>query len=520
MTFDRAWSITALDERRAPERLANIIAHLTQQKWRRSFIEYGWVGLFWGLAISAVSVLALKIYVPHLSSSMCAVLMTSGALAVAIAKAWLARPDELQVAIQADVALKLKQRLSTAWEFSQTDSESELSHRLAVQAVSQRYPPPSQAVFAVRLNTWARLIPLAALALVLVNVLDLQQLPGSTAPIVDDAVVSEGVRLREFARQMQVRALRDALPRSQTESENMRRLGSRMESGSLSRQEAVSRLQELGQSLAHQRRAALSDGGSKTGIAESFSPIGNGENDASQLKELLEQLLQGKLTAGEIAALSPESESLSRLGISIQDLSSALESYAAGHPLDVQQIVDDLERQELAIDDAGELGRAIRQIDQVRENLGDVMVSADQLMQRGDGTQDDSDVRALGGPMGRAAGDADSGPMNQAGFGSGSVETPRKRPRTLDPNSERNDIVLKPQSNFREGSGFTTETRVLPKAGKTTVENVELDVRFDAQMEEVLSKDDYPLHQKEFIRRYFLSLSQGVSSDVQASEEQ
>jgi len=518
MTFDRAWSLTALDERRAPQRLGEIVAHLTQQKWRQLFVDYGWVGLFWGLTISAVTVLALKAHTPDMPTQMWSALIIGGALSVAIVKAWANRPDKLTVAIQADVALKLKQQLSTAWEFAQTTAEPEIVKRLAVQAVNQRYPPPSQAVFALRLNTWARLVPIAALALILVSVLDLAQLSGPALPVIDDVVVSEGVRLREFAQQMQMRAARDALPRSEQESEKLRRLGSRMESGSLSRQEAVSRLQELGESLTSQRRAALSDGGMESGLAESFSPKGNGESDASQLKKLLEQLLQGKLTPGEIAALSQESESLSRLGISIQDLSSALDSYAAGDPFDVQEMVENLQRQELAIDDAGELSRAIQQIDQVRENLGDVIVSAEDLMNPGGGS-DNGEVQAFGGLMGRGGGASESGPMDQAGYSSGSGETPRHEPRTLDPKSDRNDIVLKPQSEFREGSGFTTETRVLPRAGHVTVESVELDVRFHAQMEEILSKDDYPLHLKEFIRRYFLNLSQGVSSGGQANGE-
>jgi hypothetical protein len=33
---------------------------------------------------------------------------------------------------------------------------------------------------------------------------------------------------------------------------------------------------------------------------------------------------------------------------------------------------------------------------------------------------------------------------------------------------------------------------------------------FATQLESVLSKDQYPAHYKEFIRRYFLNLSQGA----------
>jgi hypothetical protein len=33
---------------------------------------------------------------------------------------------------------------------------------------------------------------------------------------------------------------------------------------------------------------------------------------------------------------------------------------------------------------------------------------------------------------------------------------------------------------------------------------------FAPQVEEVLSREDYPVHYKEFIRRYFLNLSRGA----------
>jgi hypothetical protein len=50
------------------------------------------------------------------------------------------------------------------------------------------------------------------------------------------------------------------------------------------------------------------------------------------------------------------------------------------------------------------------------------------------------------------------------------------------------------------------------------VAGVALDARFETQLEEVLSKDSYPPHYKEFVRRYFLSLSEGVSIERGAGE--
>jgi hypothetical protein len=42
------------------------------------------------------------------------------------------------------------------------------------------------------------------------------------------------------------------------------------------------------------------------------------------------------------------------------------------------------------------------------------------------------------------------------------------------------------------------------------VENVEMASEYASQVEEVLSSEHYPAHYKEFIRRYFLSLSEAA----------
>jgi hypothetical protein len=62
----------------------------------------------------------------------------------------------------------------------------------------------------------------------------------------------------------------------------------------------------------------------------------------------------------------------------------------------------------------------------------------------------------------------------------------------------------------REGEAFTSQGKVLPKSGRPSVEHVEMRAEFATQVEAVISKEHYPAHYKEFIRRYFLTLSQGA----------
>ena len=42
---------------------------------------------------------------------------------------------------------------------------------------------------------------------------------------------------------------------------------------------------------------------------------------------------------------------------------------------------------------------------------------------------------------------------------------------------------------------------------------------FASQVEEVLSKEEYPAHYKEFVRRYFLTLSQGRIPQQQPTDK-
>jgi hypothetical protein len=68
---------------------------------------------------------------------------------------------------------------------------------------------------------------------------------------------------------------------------------------------------------------------------------------------------------------------------------------------------------------------------------------------------------------------------------------------------------MKPEGRAGKGEVFVTEARIPPRPGRPSVENVAMSSEFASQVEEVLSKEEYPAHYKELVRRYFLTLSQG-----------
>ena len=117
---------------------------------------------------------------------------------------------------------------------------------------------------------------------------------------------------------------------------------------------------------------------------------------------------------------------------------------------------------------------------------------------------------ATAGAAGRLDGPAAQEASRSAPQGDSDVAAKRQRsPSRADP--AQAGVILKPRGRVREeGEAFASQARVLPRPGRPGVENVELSSEYAPRMEEVLSREHYPAHYKEFIRRYFLSLSRGA----------
>ena len=299
----------------------------------------------------------------------------------------------------------------------------------------------------------------------------------------------------------------------------MRRLGVRMESGTLSRPQALHRLQDLADALSAQRRAALADAGNPTAAPSLDSRTGA---DNAHWRELLEQLMQGRMTASELPSSVAAQRSLSALGISAEELQRALDNWRAGSQQDLREIVEQLSRAELAEQDARELDDAERRVALVRENLGDHSAPEEEI---GDGQSTVAVVTSdaighISAPLARPAADENDGAAGaRHGAGAGSGSTTRQASQSLN-RSSRDDVTLKPESQYREGASFATETRVLPRAGQPQVAVTQLDPQFVEQVEPAFAREHYPAHHKDFIRRYFLSLSQGTASTRSAPAQQ
>jgi hypothetical protein len=492
------------------------VTALTRARRLQVLVDHGFGGLFAGLGLATVAVLAARLLsMPYLPWQLAGATVIV-AVAVALGVGWLRRPAALEVAIRADLALRLKQRLSTAWEFMTTRGEDALAERLAAQAVKAGLPAIPGTVFPLRVNRWGRLAPLAATALLLASVVDPLPIAPSQLRELDEQVAGEGRRLGAYGRAMQERAERDELPRSARQAARIERLGARMGSGALSRSEALGQLGQLAKSLDAERMQALAESNigaapPRPGSAER-APAASGLNPGA----MLDRLQRGALDSADTRALAERLDDLERSGIPRRQVDDALGRHRAGADAALKEILEQLARIDRAGKEGRELQSAREQVSRAQANLGNGPAGT----KGGAGALPDldwgDDERGERGAKGAGKPGVDARPQSEAlgeaahggTRGDSSVAIDREPPPFL-PDTGRSGPILEPEGRAGEGEEYASQGRILPRPNRPRGENVEMRREFVPQVEEALSSERYPDRHKEFIRRYFLNLSRG-----------
>ena len=506
--------------RTAGARLGDLVRDLTRARHRQLLVEVAATGLFAGLLLACVPVLAARFGGLPWPEWPLAAGLAGLAVAVAALDAWRRRPGDLEVAIRADLDLRLAQRLSTAWEFGRREPGSARSERLAALALARRMPM-THLVFPLRVGTWGRLVPVAAVLLALVHLVDpairAEHHPAPVDPV-DPVVAEEGARLREHGRRMEARAQRESLPRSGAGAGELQRVGSRMASGAQSREQALRRLRALDDRLVRQRREALAEGlpvdlDPFRAEGPGGSPLLPGEGVGALLARLRQgALASGALAPGDLEALATEAALLSVPGIDPAQFREALQRFADGEQEALRRLIEQLEDVDVALREAALLLDAERAVALARENLGEPALLV------GTRGEDDADAAGEEGVFawlgrhfrGRPGDEADPfvaahGPGRGEGPGSGPLRSPSPRPR-----SEPGEVALRLEGRPGEGPVFATGARVLPRGGRPALPVQERSPSFRPGFEAVLDEQDYPARHRELVRRYFLALSEGA----------
>ncbi|MEM7405404.1 MAG: hypothetical protein AAF458_08940 [Pseudomonadota bacterium] len=433
------------------------------------------------------------------------------------------RPSALDVAIRADLALALRQQVSTAWDFIETRPDAPVTRRLAARALSTRLTHRIGSVFPVRITNPTRLLPVGAGALIMVLVIDLpfETSRSVAAPAAtrqeDRAVSNEGGYLREFAEQMQLRAKRELLARSGTQAAAMRDVAERMERGLLSRDDALAELRDLSARMDAARREALASGPSvptaPMGATRDLSTVLTAAG-ARDIDALLRQLARGDLSDAELEALANSSGALQRLGITPEALGEALDNYRAGDTTGLRAMLEDAAERARNQADAEQLAQADDEINRSREQLGDPLANLDRVrrggkpgdpanLEREENLSDADDVGEGGSPgsgQGEGLGIGDAPAENRSGRGRGDSGLPAIT------------AAIRPTAQAGEGTVFSSPMRTLPEDNLDTLAPTPdlngIATAFRARVAEVMQRDDVPAHRKAYIRAYFLALSQ------------
>jgi hypothetical protein len=506
----------------ASQRLGRLVGDLVRARRRQQTFSLACEAVLWSLVAAVLATLAQRLWLPDApivwASAACLCLGLSATLTLT----WWRRPDPLRVAIAADIQLRMKQRLSTAWERVAQGRSDELTERLAERAFRARLPTRPSFVFPLRWGAAAALTPIAALALVLVATFELQPIEHNVVLVVDEQVVAEGALLGEHGRRLEAKARRGALGRAERQARRMQQLGERMQSGLLSRPEALDRLNALGEDLDRERLAALREGIQSAApalrVRQLPSPRG-GAAGIADLRSALERLLK---EGGEPSA--SERRGLESLGLSEQELREALDGLEQGDRQKLEDIIKGLADLERSAEESEALDQAGDAVERAQRNLGDDRMAENDAPTPGG--ERPGTAESPGGLPG-APGDQPGDDFGDGDAGTGSApgnEVPSDRfVRGEEPTGAGEQLgamaAIKPQGQLGEGEVFTSQVRVLPQLNDATATAQLSRTDFQAQAEAVMSEQAYPPHQKAFLRRYFLNLSEGVDASTSQARE-
>ncbi|MEM6985657.1 MAG: hypothetical protein AAF499_03880 [Pseudomonadota bacterium] len=497
---------------------------LTRAEGKQVLTHFGLAGLFWGLLAACVAVVAVRLtQVPITLTHTVAISVAIGC-AIGAVIGWLKRRSPLSVAIVTDIRLNMKQRLSSAWELYERDPQSPLATELAGQLqgmrslVGQRVFPmsgkASNAGFCYPGVRWGRMVPAAALLLLLVLSLELTPSVTESEIAVDPAVQREGAVLHSYSKSLAQRAESEQLEASAEVAEKMGRLGRRMQGGSLSRDEAVSRLNDLRLAIRDASNAITAQSGSGfTGSAE------------EQARELIENVARNAINGTPSTSATRNDRALERAlvgtDINPEAFRQAMEAAEQGDTEALESLLQQLRERERSALDAEELERAYRRVQSSRENLDDSSGPAeDGLPTFGRGINEDIAFAEEGsGFIESDDGNASTTVFNHAGRRGGrGTARDTSQSELTDSGFDLDHPDIRATGKVKEGQEIAIQTRIKPTVNAVELQAQTLNLQQQRQLEAILASDQLPTHQKDYIKRYFLQLSRAVDSTPDATD--
>jgi hypothetical protein len=446
---------------------------------------------------------------------------------VAIIAGLRSRADPLGLLIRADRILKLKERLSTAYELSRSPHPHPL--RLLVLQEAARVAR-SVNPFRVIPSTTPRTLrwtPFLLLAIVLVMVVDFGMILPASLVGGDEhpnpALQAQGQQLERLGKRLEGEARQRGLERSLDASRRMQSLGQRLQNERINEREAMARVNSLAEYVRN-----LEDELKKMAVLEDISGskvrevMINQANVNSEVQRLLGMLGRGKLSPSEMRNLQERMQSLGQQGIPDEQLNEALNQLHNGDLEGARELLENFLAQEQLAQDFEHLKRAERALDRGMESgldPGEEMDFDHSGSESGEYRDDEMAGDPLGG-SGGPPGDFEGGDyLDSEGMGSNSSVgsgrgTESEAPRQRIAENNASPTHLSGQSG--EGGVRRTYVRALPLKADASIPLEEVITTYQKRAEESLLREEVPPNNRDIVKAYFLSI--GLVEEPAGSE--
>lgn len=433
-----------------------------------------------------------------------------GALLVFFLLTWRVRLAALTALVQADTTLKLKERLSTAYEYLQQHADNPFVPLLTADAARVALHIDPRLVFPVRLPRRVWGIPMVLVAIVGFTLLDVSplRLTSFGRDEIPREVVREGERLERWGRRLEQLAQQERLDRSLILARHMQELGRRLQREGGEASHATERISTLSQYLQRmqqelQERALMGDASSMT----AQDVLVSGKSVKQELRDIL-QLLQHDALPRDMATVAEQG--VMRLGRRLgqnPELEQLVQSLRAGNVEAARRLLQDILQQQQASEELEHMERARRALEY-----------SSRTIQRGEseGKQAQGSPRAGESAGGDGSYEFDPSMMSEdmpgmedfaapgmeEGFGV-ARQTREGSSRAL---RESTQPISQVPVKSGEGAMRLSYVRYLPLQNEARESLEQTVVRYQHAAEEVLSQEHIPHVYREQIKQYFLAI--------------
>ena len=437
------------------------------------------------------------------------------------------RADPMGLLIRADRTLRLKERLSTAYELANSSHPHPLRPIVLQEAARvARSVNPFRVIPSTTPRT-LRWTPFLLLAIVLVLVVDFGMLlpqsflGGDERP--NPTLHDQGQQLERLGKRLETEARRRGLERSMEAARRMQSLGQRLQNERVNEREAMARVNSLTDYVRNleeelKKMAVLED----VSISKVREVMVNQASVSGEVQRLLGMMGRGKLSPSEMRNLQERLQSLGQQGALDERLSEALNQLRDGDLEGAREILENYLLQDQLAQDFEHLQRAERAIDRSFEHGLDPSEEMD-LDDSGGDSGESGEYEMAGDPRGGSGGSPDDfeggdyldsegmGANSSVGSGRG-AESEAPRHRLTESKAQASRIT----GQTGEGGVRRSYVRALPLKADAAIPLEEVITAYQKRAEETLLREEIPLSNRDLVRAYFLTI--GLVEESAGSE--